>query len=318
MHAIAPRACLELTDLPRPPSGKTGWPWTAESATVPTSTPEGSAWPRLTIVTPSFNQAEYLEATIRSVLLQGYPNLEYILIDGGSTDGSPAIIDRYADWLSYAVSEPDGGQYYAIDKGFDRSTGDVMTWLNSDDMLVPDSLWAAGGIFGDLADRVEWLTGVPAMWDRNGSLGLVLQHPNFHRQLLRIGSYDGVTLNFLQQEGTFWSRRLWEQAGGRLETALTFAADYELWCRLAEYAELYAASRSFAGFRVHPGQKTASLMTRYMEDMATCRAVGPWGWTERFWLARGVKRRVARMVERTARKKNTVVYDPGALRWRIT
>jgi Glycosyl transferase family 2 len=309
--------CPGLAELPPPLAGTTGWPWTAESARLPEATTTGAAWPRLTVVTPSFNQAAFLEATIRSVLLQGYPNLEFIIIDGGSTDGSVEIIDKYRTWLSHAVSQPDEGQYSAIEKGFSLSTGAVMTWLNSDDMFVLDSLWAVGSIFAELGHTVRWLTGLPAMWDRDGNLGLVLPRPKLNRRLLRLGAYDGLTLNFIQQEGTFWSRDLWERAGCHLDTSLAFAADYELWCRLADHAQLYGASVVLAGSRRHPDQKTAHSMQTYTAEMAACRTTRPWGWTEQHWLMRGIKRRLVRFMHHANQTPNLVLYDPGQMRWTI-
>jgi glycosyltransferase involved in cell wall biosynthesis len=309
--------CPTLEELPPPPRGKTGWPWTAESARVPQRTPAGHDWPRITIVTPAYNQADFIEATIRSVLLQGYPNLEYLVMDGGSSDGSREIIDTYRPWLSYAVSEPDGGQYAAINKGFDMSTGSVMTWLNSDDMLALNSLLAVGGIFADLGQTVHWITGVPAMWDRDGNLGLVLPRPKLNRRSLRLGAYDGVTLHFIQQEGSYWSRDLWKRAGGRLDTSLSFAADYELWCRFADHADLYGAAVLLAGFRKHPQQKTATSMLRYIDEMRLCRLRRRWAGTERHWLTRGIKRRFARLLYTVERDRNLVMYDLDALRWTI-
>jgi hypothetical protein len=130
--------CPTLRDLPSPPPGRTGWPWTEASApTLPPTTPDGQPWPRITIVTPSFNQGAFVEATLRSVLLQGYPDLEYLVLDGGSTDGSVEIIKKYAPWLSYWVSEPDGGQSA---RGLRRGSGLFATWINSDDMLCRDAL----------------------------------------------------------------------------------------------------------------------------------------------------------------------------------
>lgn len=124
---------LALKDLPPPPSGKTGWPWTEQIQPVPARMPDGTAWPRVSIVTPSYNYGRFIEETIRSVLLQGYPNLEYILIDGGSVDNTVSIIHRYEKYLTYWESEPDQGQTDAINKGFERSTGDIFVWLNADD-----------------------------------------------------------------------------------------------------------------------------------------------------------------------------------------
>ena len=111
-----------VADLPPPPPGLSGWPWTEGSAPLPESMPGGRPWPRVTVVTPSYNQGEFLERTIRSVLLQAYPRLEYIVIDGGSNDGSREIIEKYARHLAYRVSEPDRGYVHAINKGFRRAT----------------------------------------------------------------------------------------------------------------------------------------------------------------------------------------------------
>jgi len=123
---------LTLKDLPPPPPEKTGWPWTEENQPLPDRMPDGSEWPRMSIVTPSYNYAQFIEETIRSVLLQGYPNLEYIIIDGGSTDNTVEIIKKYEKYLTYWVSEPDEGQTDAINKGFQRCTGKIFAWLNAD------------------------------------------------------------------------------------------------------------------------------------------------------------------------------------------
>jgi len=129
-----------LNHLPPPPPGKTGWPWTEESDPFPSFQPEGSHWPRISIVTPSFNQGHFIEETIRSVLLQNYPNLEYILIDGGSTDNTPEIIEKYKKQITYCTSEPDNGQSHAINKGFFKCTGDYVNWICSDDILCKNAL----------------------------------------------------------------------------------------------------------------------------------------------------------------------------------
>src|SRR5665811_68289 len=124
-----------LRNLPHPRSTKIGWPWTVEPQSLPAIRPDGSSWPPITIITPSYNQGQFIEETIRSVLLQGYPNLEYVIIDGGSSDGSLEVIQKYSPWLAHWVSEPDGGQSQAINKGFARAHGEVIAWLNSDDVL---------------------------------------------------------------------------------------------------------------------------------------------------------------------------------------
>src|SRR5688500_15239715 len=108
--------CPTIEELPAPPAGRAGWPWTVASAGAPERMSDGASWPRFTIITPSLNQAEFLEETLRSVLLQGYPDLEFMVLDGGSTDGSREIVEKYQRWLSFWVSEQDGGQSDAINK----------------------------------------------------------------------------------------------------------------------------------------------------------------------------------------------------------
>ena len=138
--------CPTLKELPPPPPGKTGWPWTEETPTPGDPSPAPAPGRGSASSPPSYNQGAFLEETIRSVLLQGYPDLEYILIDGGSTDGSREIIERYAPWLAYWVSEPDHGQSQAINKGFRSCSGEILTFLSSDDTYLP-------GTFQDLGRR---------------------------------------------------------------------------------------------------------------------------------------------------------------------
>jgi glycosyltransferase involved in cell wall biosynthesis len=134
--------CPSLAEIPPPLYGKTGWPWTLESQNLPESMPDGNPWPKLSIVTPSFNQGCFIEETIRSVLLQGYPNLEYMILDGGSTDNTVEIIRRYESWLSHWVSERDKGQASAINKGWSTARGQILGWLNSDDVYASDAFCA--------------------------------------------------------------------------------------------------------------------------------------------------------------------------------
>lgn len=131
--------CPTLAQLPSPSSIKIGWPWTEESPQLPDNMPNGTEWPKISIVTPSLNQGQYIEETIRSVLLQGYPNLEYIVIDGDSSDESVEIIQKYDKWLTYWISELDKGQSHAINKGIYKCTGAIFTWLNSDDYYNPNA-----------------------------------------------------------------------------------------------------------------------------------------------------------------------------------
>jgi glycosyltransferase involved in cell wall biosynthesis len=143
-----------LSDLPDSSTDKTGWPWTEQSDPLPAPQPDGTPWPKISIVTPSYNQGPFIEETIRSVLLQGYPNLEYVVIDGGSTDESVEILEKYDPWIDHWVSEPDDGQAEAINRGLTCCSGDLFNWVNSDDYLHPGALRAIAEGFADGADAV--------------------------------------------------------------------------------------------------------------------------------------------------------------------
>jgi glycosyltransferase involved in cell wall biosynthesis len=223
-----------------------------------TAMPDG-AQPRITIVTPSFNQGRFLEQAIRSVLDQGYPNLEYIVIDGGSTDNSLEIIRKYADRLHYWCSEPDQGQYHAINKGFSHATGDILAWLNSDDMYCPGAFQIAASVFRDFPE-VQWLSSLaPLQWDRHGNRAYEGRIPGFSKAAFLDGVYfgkRGYTFGYIQQESTFWTRSLWHVANG-LSIGYSLAADFDLWCRFYRLADLYGVDAELAGFRSHDRNRSS-------------------------------------------------------------
>src|SRR4030095_840430 len=139
--------CPTLEQLLPPPPGKPACPWTEDSPQLPNTRLDGSAWPRVSVTTPSYNQGQFIEETIRSVLLQGYPDLEYIVIDGGSTDETLEIIRRYEPWLTYWVTEPDHGQTHAINKGWMRATGEILAYINTDDCYLDRTITTAAHEF---------------------------------------------------------------------------------------------------------------------------------------------------------------------------
>ena len=203
-------------------------------------------WPRIALVTPVFNSAKYIEATIRSVLAQDYPNLDYFIVDGGSTDGTLDIIRKYEDKISGWISEPDRGMYDALNKGFARTTGEIMGWISATDILQVGGLSVVGSVFRGLPE-VEWITGRPTGYNDAGMTVLIDPVRRWSRYRFLAGANRHI-----QQESTFWRRSLWERAGGRVDDSRRMWSDFELWVRFFQHAQLYPVDAFIAGFRHHP------------------------------------------------------------------
>ena len=251
-----------LADLPVPPAGKSGWPWTEAGPRPDRNNRADMDLPAVAIVTPSFQQGEFLEETIRSVLLQDYPRLNYVVMDGGSTDASVAIIQRYAPWLSDWVSEPDGGQAAAIDNGFQRIAGDILTWVNSDDVLAPGAVWAAVDAFGRDPDAVLVYGGADEMTragDRRGPATYV-------RQVDR--QYLVEVANAIPQPSAYFKRSAYE-AAGRLDHGLHWAMDYDLWIRLSAIVPIVYLPETLSRLRIYSEAKTSSGDPAMFEEFRT-------------------------------------------------
>jgi glycosyltransferase involved in cell wall biosynthesis len=227
-------------------------------------------FPRISIVTPSYNQGHFLEQTIQSVLSQGYPNLEYIIIDGASTDGSLDIIKRYENRLAYWCSEKDRGHYDAVNKGFSKSTGEILGWINSDDIYFPWTLFSVAEIMAQLPE-VDWLSTLFAAGvDYHGRLCGLLPLPGFSKEAFLEGKNlpgeDTLTVPFgyLQQESTFWRRGLWEKVGG-IRTEYKLAGDFDLWARFFQHADLWGCPIPLAGFRIQYQQRSANAAEYYSD-----------------------------------------------------
>lgn len=208
---------------------------------------------KISLVTPSFNQAKFIEQTIKSILDQGYPNLEYIVIDGGSTDGTVDILKRYADRLQW-VSEPDGGQSDGINKGLRRATGDIVGYVNSDDLLLPGSLHRVNAFFRDHAN-VSWMTGRCRIIDEQGKdvAGLARQYKDF---LLRHYSRNMLLMiNFIAQMSTFWRRSAYERVG-EFSTEQHLVMDYDYWLRLLQLGDPGIVPQTVSAFRLHQDAKS--------------------------------------------------------------
>jgi len=222
---------------------KTKFPERTISRSIPPLTPDGKPWPKISIVTVSFNMENYIEETILSVIAQEYPNLEYIIIDGGSKDRTVDIIRKYESWITYWVSEPDNGMYDAIQKGFNKTTGEIMAYINSDDKYHHNAFFSAATIFSALGD-VDWILGRASFYNDEGTIVDVKDLKKWTKFNYYLGDYQ-----WIQQESIFWRRNLWLKVGGKINTSLNYAGDYELWLRFFRFAKLYSTETIFAGFR---------------------------------------------------------------------
>lgn len=219
--------------------------------------------PKISIVTPSFNQGEFLEECIDSVLSQNYPNLEYIIMDGGSSDNSVEIISKYKKHLKFWRSQPDGGQYAAIEDGFRHSSGEIMAWLNSDDKYHHNAFYKVAYIFSSF-QNLAWIVGRQTCWDKNGDVSYVNRLlPTYGRESFLRKKYNNP---HIQQESSFWRRSLWDKAGGYMHKDLEYAGDLELWLRFFRSEELYSVDAILGGFRNHGNQKSVHGTEKYMVE----------------------------------------------------
>ncbi len=245
--------CPTLQELPPPPPGKTGWPWT-EAA------PRVESGPRISILTPSFQQGEFIEQTIRSVLLQGYPDIEYFVLDGGSTDGTRAIIEKYAPWLSGWRSERDSGQSAAINEGWKRARGELLMWINSDDWLHPGAFAALSQAAVAHPD-IHWFSG--AVDDVLADGTFLKRHPARAMTLPAVlGRHDYA----YAQPGMAWRRTLVEKIAP-FDESLHNVFDHDYWVRsqIAGFT-LHPLDTSIASFRLHAVSKTGGNFARSIRE----------------------------------------------------
>lgn len=207
--------------------------------------------PKISIVTPSFKQAEYIERTIKSVLDQNYPNLEYYVQDGGSQDGTEDILRSYTDKLTGWESRPDSGQSHAINLGMQKTTGEIMAWLNSDDILLPGALAYISDYFSRHPD-VDVIYGHRILIDEHDQ--------QIGRWMLPAHDNDVLSWSdFIPQETLFWRRSIWEKVGGQIDESFRFAMDWDLLIRFRDAGARFARlPRFLGGFRIHMRQKTSA------------------------------------------------------------
>lgn len=218
-----------------------------------------SANPKVSIITPSYNQGRFLEASIQSVLGQTYPNIEYIVVDGGSKDESAAVIDKYRSHFAWSVSEKDRGHADALNKGFSHATGEILAWLNSDDLYFPNAVGEAVSVL-QKHPEVGMVYGDAQLIDDAGAVvGQFASRQTDYRRMLR-GSVH------IPQATTFFRAALWHQVGP-LDLSLFFSFDYDLWVKLAKVSQLLYVPGNWAQFRIHDAGKTIVNDDRCYPDM---------------------------------------------------
>ena len=252
-------------DLPNDFGDKKGWPWTETSKQQFGEVRVNKSWPKISIITPSYNQAQYLEETIRSVLLQGYPNLEYIVIDGGSNDGSEEIIKKYEPWLTYWESEKDKGQSHAINKGFAKSTGEILAWINSDDYYMPGAFFLAA----DAMTKSDWVTGKTILMNSQGENTTIISAEGEELTKFDRCFKNNSSFNFrISQPSHFWSREMIENVG-LINEGYHFGMDFDWMMRaMALGYQPTFIDNVISCIRYHPDTKTSNQAEKFALERA--------------------------------------------------
>lgn len=290
---------LTLNDLPVPPPGKIGWPWTEQSEPVGSQMPCGSEYPCISIVTPSYNQGEFIEETIRSVLLQGYPNLEYIIIDGGSTDNTVEIIKKYEDFLAFWVSEKDEGQSHGINKGFHRATGDLVGWQNSDDFYCPNVFF-------------EVLTKSKSFPDHTVFYGsriyLNLEAKGTFTEDVNMSDFDLLKMipdGNMSNQSMFFRRKIFQE-GNFLDQSFNHCMDIEFFWRLIDGGYKFKFVPELKGcYRLHESCKGLSDKNSYFDDIFKIH--------ERIYLNKKIKYEVRKKAWQVLRSSCLDLYGKSRL-----
>lgn len=245
---------LTVKQLPSPPLGKTYWPWSANRNEISSNFEHRKVWPKITVVTPSYQQGCFIEETIRSVLMQGYPNLEYVIIDGGSTDETVEIIRKYEPYINYWVSEPDRGQGHAVNKGWSLANGEILGWLNSDDLYLPNALKTVAEAFLE-NKQLDLVTGAVS-----GRTIDLIEHRNKPPRDFDLNYYIWFNNLGPGQPGIFLTKALYQQIGP-INEELHYTLDREYWMRIAQtqsdlnYKKLF---EPLAIAREYDGNKSSS------------------------------------------------------------
>lgn len=241
--------CPSLIELPPPPDSMTVWPWTRGSRALPETMADGRPWPLISLVTPAYNQGTFIEQAIRSVLLQGYPRIELIVVDGGSADSTVPVLERYGPWLKHWMSRKDSGPASALNEGFRFAAGDIYGFLNADDFLLEGCLETVATEFM-AHPEADVVSGHGYFAKPSGDLGLPTYSDPWSFTRFRYGAC------VLMQPATFFRREMFERVHGFRERPST-VWDMELWADMAEAGARFRSVNAFmAAFRLHGGSIT--------------------------------------------------------------
>lgn len=256
-----------------------GWPWAGEENVLPGRYLGRNEWPRISVVTPSLNQGEFLERTIRSVLLQDYPELEYIIIDGGSTDNSVEIIKKYEANLAYYVSEPDRGYIHALNKGLKRATGEIVCWLSSDDFYLPATLHTVAQNLAAETGRRAIVGHVMKVYSDGRAPQKIIGHYASLNRLLKF--WRGYQMH---QPSIFWRREVFESIG-YLSEERDLIADFDYWVRIGRKFRFDNVDQILSCSTHHPRAKTADNCVGYHQELRK-QAKDYWGspFKPSYWL----------------------------------
>ena len=247
-------------ELPFPSQSKQGWPWTELSQSAPEKMSDNSDWPRISIITPSYNQGQFIEETIRSVLLQNYPNLEYIVVDGESNDGTQQIIEKYQPWISKVIIEPDDGPADAIQKGLSLATGEWVNWINSDDILLPNALNLLAYLVS-LYPEHNWISGARINLNENGYFTSIQLPWRQEINCLLFGTA------FFPQDATFFKSSFLHENNIKIDTRLKNVFDTALYHEALLVEKPLLTSAIFSGMRWHESQLTNDKSQRQKEKI---------------------------------------------------
>ena len=271
---------------------------------------------KISVVTVCYNMEKSIEDTILSIINQKYPNLEYIIIDGGSTDDTIKIIEKYREYISVFLSEPDHGMYDALRKGFNKATGDIMAWINADDEYLPWTFKYVNEIFTQFS-YVSWIGGIPMFMDENRVVTDIFPCPGSKTQReIANGRYQSKMYGFLQQEGMFWKRTLYEKAGG-LDVNYRYAGDFDLWCKFAKYEELYQTSIPLGVFMRRADSLSIGENDKYDNEVQQISQKNSFSYNVVYRLF--AKSRVAINVLRilTLRRAPIICYSVSKKQWQV-